>query len=68
MNKYNKIMEYFWLVIAIATALYAAYTLGKSGSENTILLVTMPFIAGSLFGIRRFTRKRLEKQNEQEKK
>lgn len=68
MNKYNKFMEYFWLVMAILTALYAAYTLGKTGSEDALLLITMPFIAGALFAVRRFTRKRIEKMAEKETK
>ena len=66
MNKYHKLMEKFWLIIAIASALYAVYSLGKYGMEKTGVLLYLPFIALLLFVMRYFTRKRLEKKYKQD--
>jgi peptidoglycan/LPS O-acetylase OafA/YrhL len=55
-------MEYFWLIVAIATALYAAYQWNQDPNildENTFLFI-FPFLAGGLFAMRRFLRKRQE--------
>lgn len=64
MNKYHKVMEYFWLVVAILTAIFAGYQLNRGIREDIYLLILMPFVAGALFAVRRFHRKRMEKQGE----
>ena len=60
-------MEYFWLIIAIATAIYAAYEWNKDPKilDENIFLFIFPFVAAGLFGMRRFIRRR---QAEREKK
>lgn len=61
-------MEYFWLIIAIATAIYAAYRWNEDPNilnENSFLFV-FPFLAAGLFGMRRFIRKKQEKRNQSE--
>ncbi len=69
MKKYNRFMEIFWLVVAIATATYAVYTFiadPNQVSENTFLFV-MPFIAAVLFMMRRYVRlKQARREQEQE--
>ncbi|HAS35237.1 MAG TPA: hypothetical protein DCS15_02025 [Flavobacteriales bacterium] len=64
MSKYNKFMELFWLFVAAATALFAAYKWSQDPavlSENTFLFV-MPFVAAGLWAMRRFVRRRQEGQ------
>ncbi len=61
-------MEYFWLVVAIATALYAGYKWNQNPEvldENTFLFI-FPFLAAGLFGMRRFIRKRQEAREQKE--
>ena len=57
-------MEYFWLAIAIASAIYAAYVLGKFGSEQNAVILALPLVAFVLFLLRRFSRKRMEKESQ----
>ena len=61
MKNYNKMMEYIWLGIAIATAIFAGYQLNLGEREDITLLIVMPFVAGALYALRRFHRKKMEK-------
>jgi hypothetical protein len=66
-SKYNKIMEWFWLVVAIATAVYAGYKWNQDPSilsENTFLFF-MPFIAAGLWAMRRYVRRKQEARQSQ---
>lgn len=62
MSTYHKIMEIFWLAVAIVSGMYAFYSLGKIGLEKTGVIIALPFVALILFIMRYFTRKRLEKK------
>jgi Flp pilus assembly protein TadB len=66
MNNYHKLMEKFWLIVALASALYAFYSWGKFGIERTGIMLVLPVIALILFALRYFTRKRLEKKFNQD--
>jgi len=57
-------MEYFWLVVAIGTAIYAAYKWNQDPNvlDENIFLFIFPFLAGGLFAMRRFVRKRQEQR------
>lgn len=66
MNRYHKIMEKFWLLIAILSLAYAAYKAGQNGVENTLMLFLLPVIAGLLFGMRYFVRKKFEKMQDKD--
>lgn len=61
MKTYHLIMEKFWLVAAILSFIYAVYTIGQSGLAQAGLNLVMPLIAGALYYLRRYTRKRFEK-------
>lgn len=66
MNKYHRVMEIFWLVVAIVTAIFAGYQLSQGRTEDMTLMLVMPFVAGALFAIRRFHRKRMEKMDKED--
>jgi len=60
MEKYNRIMEYFWMVAAILSFLYAIYLLGATSLEEAWVFFIMPLIAGFLFAMRRYMRKKMK--------
>jgi len=66
MNQYHKFMEKFWLIIAIATFIYAVYMIGKYGLAEQGILLIMPAIAAALFYLRYFTRKRFGQDKDRE--
>jgi len=55
------IMERLWLSIAIACAAYSVWIFNQNGWEQAKLSFLFTFIAGVLFGLRRYQRKRSEK-------
>ncbi len=65
MNQYHKIMEVFWLLIAVVSTVYAAYMAGKSSFEESFIYFLFPVVAGILFGLRYFMRKRFEKMKDE---
>jgi len=64
MKKYNLIMEKFWLVAAILSFIYAVYMVGKAGLIDAGIYLVMPAIAATLFYLRYYTRKRIEKEED----
>ena len=66
MYKYNLFMEKLWLVIAIASFVYGVYMVGKEGLIDAGIYLVFPFIAATLFYLRYYTRKRIEKEKEQD--
>ncbi|MDB9708306.1 hypothetical protein OAB13_00255 [Salibacteraceae bacterium] len=66
MKKYNIFMEKFWMIIAIVSFVYGVYSVGKFGLLEAGLYLLMPLIAGTLFYLRYYTRKRMEKENDQD--
>ncbi|MEX2597444.1 MAG: hypothetical protein WEC59_10995 [Salibacteraceae bacterium] len=65
MKKYHLIMEKFWLIAAILSFVYAVYMIGKFGLIESGIYLVMPFIAVALYYLRYYTRKRIEKEEEQ---
>ncbi|MEZ4721567.1 MAG: hypothetical protein R2813_06775 [Flavobacteriales bacterium] len=59
-------MEKFWLVIAILSFVYAVYMIGKQGLSESIIYLIFPLVAGALFYMRYFMRKRFEKGQDDE--
>ena len=55
-------MEKFWLFIAIASFIYAVYTIGAQGLAEAGINLIMPVIAAALYYLRYYTRKRIEKE------
>lgn len=59
-------MERFWLVIAILTAFYAVYMVGKNGLGESLMYLVFPIIAGALFYLRYYARKRFGRDNSED--
>ncbi|MEQ9186264.1 MAG: hypothetical protein RLP15_00910 [Cryomorphaceae bacterium] len=66
MQKYNIIMERFWLVVAIGTFIFAVYQLGKFGLASSGISFIMALVAASLFYLRYYMRKRHEREQEKD--
>lgn len=60
MRKLNRLMEHFWLAVAIGTALAAIWVISMEGLSSGSQWLWFPLIALSMFVFRRFTRKKLE--------
>ncbi len=60
MHKLNRLMEHFWLALAIGTLLAAIWVIVTEGWEKGGQWLFLPGIAGAAWGMRRFMRKRLE--------
>lgn len=59
MKIYHRFMEYFWLAVAVLTAVYAGLGIRTAGFDNTDkTLLLMPVIALVLFGVRRWHNRR----------
>jgi membrane protease YdiL (CAAX protease family) len=66
MNQYHKIMEVFWLLIAVVSLAYAMYMAGQSSFEESSMYFLFPVVAGILFSLRYFMRKRFEKMKDED--
>ncbi|GAB5538460.1 MAG: hypothetical protein Salg2KO_05630 [Salibacteraceae bacterium] len=69
MNQYHKIMEKFWLAVAIVSLVFAVYKFGQVGYARlgeVAIYFLFPFLAGFLFYARYFIRKRAERENKNE--
>ncbi len=67
LNKVSKVMEMFWLVIAILSFVVVIYIYIKDkgiNAENAQYLV-FPALAGVMYGFRAAFRKRMEKNMEE---
>ncbi len=61
MKAYNKIMEAFWLGLAVVTTIIVVYMIISGGwSKNQVYLI-FPGICFMMFFARRFMRRRMEK-------
>lgn len=60
MKQYNKLMQYFWLVVGILASIYAGFTV-YNGEETDPLVFFMPALAFILFGMRRWYNSKLKK-------
>ena len=67
MKKFSGIMEIFWLLTAIATAIIAGYTIQKKVFGEACELLLFPVAALDMFGLRRFLRKKMEKHSDDNK-
>ena len=66
MLKFARIMEVFWLVLAILTAIWAGYTISTEGWQAGKLLVWFPLVCLAMFLYRRFTTKKMKAWMERE--
>lgn len=60
-------MEIFWLVVAIVTAVMAAYVIRSAGLEVGWQWLLLPAIATAMWAFRRFTRRRMAAWEERQK-
>ncbi|MBK7946582.1 MAG: hypothetical protein IPJ85_15360 [Flavobacteriales bacterium] len=59
MHKLNRLMEHFWLALAIATLAVALWTIISEGWNKGAQWLVLPAIATAAWLMRRFVRKRL---------
>ena len=65
-NKVGRIMEIFWLSLAIVSLLVVVYLYIRDGiSGENLQYLVFPFMAGAMFFFRRFMRKKLERNDQQ---
>ena len=60
MKRHNRIMEIFWLVVAVVTFFFSVYRVTKVGFREGYVFLLMPAVAGVLYGMRRRIRKKME--------
>ena len=63
MKNYNKFMEKFWLGVAVLSAIIIGYTFFILEEDSHPTVLVLPFMALIMFFIRRWFRKRVEKDN-----
>ena len=72
METYNKIMQFFWLFVGIATIIAVTFLGFRDGFERWSSYYIFGFFAILLYLVRRYMMKRMEKHqqflNEQKKK
>lgn len=56
MEKLARIMEYFWLALAVLTAIWAAYVLHDHGWATGKTWLLFPAVCTAMWGYRRFMR------------
>jgi hypothetical protein len=67
MNQYHKIMEKFWLLMAIVSFVYAVYKSGQAGNfADTAIYFLFPLIAAVLFYLRYYVRKKAENESRED--
>lgn len=64
MRKVHRFMELFWLVVSLLSAVMALYMLVRAGLREGGIYLLFPFLAGAMYGVRRWVRKKMEKQEE----
>lgn len=60
MRKLNRLMEHFWLAVAIGTGIAAGWVIVAEGFEQGRQWLLFPAVALAMFAVRRFTRRKLE--------
>ncbi|HEY0977155.1 MAG TPA: hypothetical protein VGE21_06755 [Flavobacteriales bacterium] len=70
MEKVARIMERFWLVLAVLTALWAVYVMATRGMEQGKVWIWFPLVCAAMWWYRRFMRGRMEQwaRREEERK
>ena len=67
MNAYHKIMEKFWLVMALLSLLFAVFKLGQSQDfAASSIYFLFPMIAAVLFYLRYYVRKKSERESNEQ--
>lgn len=66
MKKYNRFMELFWLAVSVISAVGVFYFYFIKGANEHPIILSMPFMAFFLFIIRRWFRKRIESNKQDE--
>ena len=62
-NKYNKIMEKFWMTVAIVSGIIVIYLMIRDGVVANLQLLVFPALAGAMYAFRVSFRKRQEKMD-----
>lgn len=60
MRSLSRFMEYFWLALAIGTAVAAVWVIATEGFEKGGQWLFFPAVSLAMFFFRRFTRKRMQ--------
>lgn len=60
MQRYNRIMEIFWLATAVVTLILGFYIIHEKGFTDNWLFLFFPFLAGAMYAMRRYLRKKEE--------
>jgi hypothetical protein len=68
MRRLTRFMEYFWLALAIGTAVAALWVIVTEGFEKGGQWLFFPAVATAMFFFRRFTRRRLEAMEDRDPK
>ncbi len=63
MKRYNRFMEVFWLAVSVMSAAGVIYFYFVEGNDDHPIILSVPFMAFILFVIRRWFRKRMEKDS-----
>jgi len=64
MKGINHFMEYFWLAAFFISAAYVGYLLATNEVDGDgLTLILFPVIAGFMFLMRRYVRRKFEKNN-----
>lgn len=66
MERIARLMEWFWLVLAVLTAGWAVWELYTHGWDSAKHLTWFPLVCAAMYLYRRFTRKRMTAWAERE--
>ena len=66
MKKMNRVMEFFWLAVAVLSLVGAIYYILELGWEEGWVYLLFPLTAGMMFAYRRMMRSRVERWSEGE--
>ncbi len=67
MKKVNRFMEYFWLVVAVATLGLALWAIANTSLKDAWTWLLFPLFALLMYGVRRFLRSKLEAMEERDR-
>ncbi|MBX2978122.1 MAG: hypothetical protein KF905_02410 [Flavobacteriales bacterium] len=67
MRKINRLMEHFWLAVAIGTLLAALWVMYAESLNEGLRWLWFPAIASMMFVFRRITRRKLEAMDDRHK-